>query len=71
MSYLIATSFAYSVRDEYGRVEQRQGSYLGRKPATAATLRAFVRHTCRQYAPWLSLDTLTVYGNCVSPWRFK
>jgi hypothetical protein len=67
---LIETRFAYTWKDR-GRRETLSGSYLGRKPATLATVRRFLRGNIRRYAPWLQLLDITVLGSSESCWRAK
>lgn len=71
MSKLIATEFTYTLRDEFGQEHKGRGSYLGRKIATTATLRRFMRQNIRTYTPLSKLATLTPAGNYVSQWIAK
>ena len=54
----VTTVFSYDVIDEFGTVRTEQGSYIGRTPASRATLRRFVNAAIRRYIPLSRLGAL-------------
>ena len=55
----ITTIFRYTVIDEFGKVRTEQGSYIGRKLASDATLRRFINRAIKRYIPLSRLGTIT------------
>ncbi len=68
MQKLIQTNFVY--RSNLA-AKELQGSYLGRKPATAQTLRRFVHRNAIDCGFRLRLDSLTVTNHFQSQWISK
>lgn len=75
--YLVETLFTYtSVTYETGmwgsglpgKPEINQGSYLGTKPASAATLRRFVLNNARDLGIKMRIRSIAVHGASTSRW---
>lgn len=75
MNFLTATLFQYTYRVNWdgheGKPETQMGSYLGRKPATPATVKRFLRKNWRDAGLPATLIDVTVFGSSLSKWRFK
>lgn len=69
---LIATSFVYYVYDRQAYCERRYtGSYLGRKPASRRTLRAFLNKTIKATGVQWQLRGVLVQASYTSEWIAK
>jgi hypothetical protein len=70
MNKLIATEFTYTIRWHDGTTTTyTNGSYLGRKPATARTIRAAI-NSARTFARF-KLLTVEIQRSYVSRWIAK
>ncbi len=70
MKKLIATDFDYSYTDAFGAVSAR-GSYLGRRAASARTIRAFIRRNWDACHFSAELKSVRIGASWTSPWIAK
>jgi hypothetical protein len=66
---LIATTFTY--RQAFDGYALNTGSYLGRKAASVATIRRFLRRNAKELSVPAHVREVNVTGSYVSPWISK
>lgn len=71
MKKLIATNFFYTARWSDGKTKEEFGSYLGRVPASAKTIRAFLLKNARECLTKLELKSVRITGSYISEWISK
>lgn len=71
MNKLIATHFAYTTVDTYGKRRTEQGSYLGRVTASPNTIRRFINGNIKHTGAQLTLRGVTLGASYTSQWIAK